>query len=438
MHITVEQVVALAPDPQSVSAGKKLGTAAPWRGQGRSSAALWGECQGSATYQTKVDLTDLAYNCSCPSRKLPCKHVLGLLLLAANSPTDVREAQPPEWVTAWLTKRAARAEAREEKQKTKAPPDPKAQAKRAAQRHERILAGLDELDLWLDDLVRSGLAGLERQPHSFWKQTAQRLVDAQARGLAGRVETLSEIVGSGADWPRRLLSEMGRIALLSHAYRRLEGLAPDLQQDVRQLIGWTITQDEVQASGTRIADRWLVLGQTYEEDDRIRTQRSWLVGTQTGTAAMVLQFSAGGQPFAESILPGTFFDGDLFFYPGQTPQRAQLGPRTATGVIDVRPPGSHALEAHLQATAETLARQPWHERFLWVLHDVQLVPQAEDVWLVRDADAESVPVEPRGTWTALALAGGAPLDLVGEWNGCRLRLLGAFHAGVYHHLVDAE
>ena len=47
---------------------------------------LWGLCAGSGKnpYQTIVDLSGPAYKCSCPSRKFPCKHALGLLLNWAN------------------------------------------------------------------------------------------------------------------------------------------------------------------------------------------------------------------------------------------------------------------------------------------------------------------------------------------------------------------
>jgi uncharacterized Zn finger protein len=42
---------------------------------------------GKGLYQIRVDLGEFAYNCTCPSRKLPCKHVLGhqgLLVLAVR------------------------------------------------------------------------------------------------------------------------------------------------------------------------------------------------------------------------------------------------------------------------------------------------------------------------------------------------------------------
>ncbi len=183
MPLTLEQVVELAPDAAAVAAGKKLMGFKNWQALGRGPEALWGLCQGSATYQVKVDLTHFGYHCSCPSRKFPCKHVLGLLLIDADSPAAVPDAAPPDWAEAWLAKRRERDEKKGQRASSPAdepkPVDEKPQARRAAQRDERVRDGVARLDLWLADLFRSGLAGLETRPASFWTDQARRLVDAQ-------------------------------------------------------------------------------------------------------------------------------------------------------------------------------------------------------------------------------------------------------------------
>src|SRR3954469_20588843 len=113
MQLTADQVLALAPDASSAAAGRKLAGTKGWHRLGRNPAALWGECQGSALYQVRVDLADLTTRCSCPSRKFPCKHALGLLLLAAATPAALPAGEPPAWVGDWLGRRAATAERRE-------------------------------------------------------------------------------------------------------------------------------------------------------------------------------------------------------------------------------------------------------------------------------------------------------------------------------------
>ncbi|MGA8210306.1 MAG: SWIM zinc finger family protein, partial [Nocardioidaceae bacterium] len=49
-------------------------------------------------------------------------------------------------------------------------------AQRAAQRQERVRLGLDELDLWLADQVRGGLASLQRAGYRRVDTMAARLV----------------------------------------------------------------------------------------------------------------------------------------------------------------------------------------------------------------------------------------------------------------------
>jgi hypothetical protein len=117
-----------------------------------------------------------------------------------------------------------------------------------------VAQGLDALDLWLDDLLRQGLATVETQPATFWERQAARMVDAQAPGIAARLRRMAGIPNASPDWPRRLLDELGRLALLSEAYRRLDTLAPALQEDVRQAIGWTLKEEDVLAGGEVVAD----------------------------------------------------------------------------------------------------------------------------------------------------------------------------------------
>ncbi|MCA9201513.1 MAG: SWIM zinc finger family protein, partial [Planctomycetales bacterium] len=188
-------------------------------------------CRGSAVYQVKVDLSNLGYACSCPSRKFPCKHVLGLLMLRAASPEAAPQSSEPDWVTDWLSRRRERAEKKSAPVEQEAAPatdkkvvDEKAQRRRAQQRESRVSDGLERLDVWLKDVVRNGLANVETKPAPFWEEQAKRLVDAQAGGMATRVSRWSEIPRSGRDWPTRLLIELGLAKLLIQAWQRFDSL----------------------------------------------------------------------------------------------------------------------------------------------------------------------------------------------------------------------
>jgi uncharacterized Zn finger protein len=94
---TTEQVLSLAPDASSAKAGRDLAAARKWLTLGQEGQAVWGECQGSgkSPYQTQIDLSEPAFRCTCPSRKFPCKHGLGLLLLRVDQPAAFPQQTAP-------------------------------------------------------------------------------------------------------------------------------------------------------------------------------------------------------------------------------------------------------------------------------------------------------------------------------------------------------
>jgi len=440
MDVTADGIAALAPDASALAAGRKQAKPNLWKGLGRSEAALWGECQGSALYQVRVDLSDLTTRCTCPSHKFPCKHGLGLLFLAVDSPDTLPRSEPPAWVSEWLTKRVAAQQAREapKPSDTQAPKKSEAAlAARADKRMALVTKGLEGLDLWLNDLVRNGLASLELQPATFWERQAARMVDAQAPGVAARLRRMAEIPNATPDWPARLLAALGRLALLTEAFHRLSELDPALQDDVRQAVGWTLEQDEVQARGEAVEDEWLVLGQYVVPEDKLRVQRTWLRSLTTGREALVLQFAFGKAPFAQTIPCGVRQAARLVYWPGAYPQRALIDARRgAATALRARLPGCDRLEDALRGTATALARQPWTDRFGYTLREVVPLRDAAHGWSVVDAAGAALPLIKGEHWRLLALSGGAPVDLAAEWDGESLRPLGAMADGAYHLLTS--
>jgi hypothetical protein len=423
-----DQVLALAPDSSSAAAGKKLANAKHWQSLGQNANALWGECQGSALYQVRIDLSTLTITCSCPSRKLPCKHGLGLLLLTVDAPKSVPHSEPPEWITSWLAKRAANSKRKESNEPQNSPTaiPSSAAIKNAEKRRALTIKGLDLLDLWLNDLIRSGLASAESRPATFWEEQRAQMVDAQLEGLGNRVLRLGEIPNSSANWPERLLAELGKLALLSHAFRHIEQLEPSLQLDIRQLVGKPIKQEEVTALGETVTDDWFILGQRVDDNEKVRGQSTWMLGAQTKRTAQVLQYTFGQTPFAEVFPPGTRQNADLTFWPGASPQRARLEARRGEILpLQERLPGKDSIEEFSRQVASILAQQPWHERYLCTLREV--TPVCHDNgkhWYIRDGAGSVLPLTNDENWRLLALSGGHPVDFAGEWDGESLYPLG--------------
>ena len=183
--LTSSEVESLAPDASSLKSAKGLVKQAKWPKLEYSEQALWGECQGSGKnpYVAMVDMSqpDIAFKCSCPSRKFPCKHGLALLLnFVKHKDWFVAGTEPPH-VAEWRDKRAANAEKKEQRAQEKldkakealvkaqeqaaavaAGKAPKAKSKTLLKREAAIEEGIAELKLWLKDCYAQWLAQRHR------------------------------------------------------------------------------------------------------------------------------------------------------------------------------------------------------------------------------------------------------------------------------------
>jgi len=439
------QILALAPDAASAKAGSQLAVPRNWSNVGRNESAIWGECQGSGKnpYRTQIDLAEPAFKCSCPSRKFPCKHGLGLYLLLDAETALFNMGEAPEWVRDWLQSRQARQEKKAEKAAAAAEPSPEAAAVSAAQarkreekREEKVDAGLRELQTWLHDLAREGLSSVRSRGQGFWDAIAARMVDAQAAPLARRLRRAGSILYQSGlrDAEVLVANELAAIYLLTRAWQRIGELPLALQADVRSLLGWTVNQDEVLGQPT-VADRWRILSQTVSDDERVRVRTTWLRGASSGHWALVLHYAAGTQGFDQVLHPGTEFDGELCYYPGAWPLRALVRQQADARRIDA-PGAACGLDALLDGYADALAAQPFLDRHPALLDG--LVPDSADHTVLRDAQGRRIALHPafrpQHAFHLLALGGGHPLTIFGEWDGRTLLPLSVWDAGRLYNI----
>ena len=424
----VEQVLALAPRPTSVAAAQPLAVPTRWVATGCDDRAVWGRCTGSSAepYDCVVDHVAVGMRCSCPSRIHPCKHTLALLLLWARG--QVAHVEAPPFATGWLAGRAGAAAAPTEPAATQpdadaadtapapasaAPPPPPPDPGQRDDRVARMAAGLAELDRWLDDRLRTGLADPALAAYRTWDQLAARLVDAQVGGLANRVRRVAGAVGDGPDWHERVLSELGLLHLLANGGRHLGALPPDLADSVAVAIGWQVRQADVLA-GVPATDGWVVMGRSDVREDRIEVRRMWLRGQSTGQWAMVLSFAAYQQSLDTSLQVGTRVHADLFRYPGALGLRVLVGPRHGEAEVVHQVAAVDVAEACDQVGA-ALAREPWIDRYPVC---VQAAPaRVGGRWVLTDRHgslpiAEGAP----GVGALLACSAGRPVAVTAEWT----------------------
>jgi SWIM zinc finger len=411
-----ERVLALAPDRASVFAAVGLAGTRTWVEVGTDSTGLWGSCAGGGRrYETVVDLgSPPAYLCSCPSRKVPCKHALALLLQWSDGLVPV--SQPPPFAAGWLNARAARKERPEPatagRQRGELV-DPAAAAKRAAARADRVAAGLEELDQWLCDQIRGGVAGLDRAGYRHFDTIAARMVDAQAPGVAGMLRSIpAEFASVG--WPSRVLEQLGALHLLVQAHRRLDELPADLAATVRARIGYSISKTEVLALPA-VVDHWFAVGMVETAEYRLDTRRVWLYGAVTGRWAVIMSFAPPGGALDDTVLAGYLLHAGLHFYPGSGQFRALVGEQTSATAGRSMPRADSFAEVRARF-AQLLAADPWAARMPAVINAAAI--PGPGLWRMRASNGECCDLidlaeEP---WDLLARSCGEPISVFGEWT----------------------
>lgn len=424
-RLTETQVAQLAPDPPSLKAGRQLANKRLWLTLAHNDRVLWGEVQGSGKepYRTQIDLVSLAFRCSCPSRKFPCKHGLGLMFVFADDPHAVKSGAPePGWVSEWMNKRAASADkAGTEPASVPTQTDEKKakdKAKRADERLSAVQAGAAELELLLRDLLRGGLLSVPEKGEAYYDKVVRRMIDAKAGGLANWVRNFNKINYLGGNtWHSEVLENAVKAWLLIEAFRRMDAQEAPVQEQIKSLVGWSQSKKDLleNPAAECVTDDWLALGKKQEAlDDNLNMLRVWLYGTQSGRQALLVEYAPAHLPIAVPVLPGTFLRATLAFYPSNLPYRAQIKQQGAVNAQTqtlVEPlDGWEA--AHRQA-AKWLAKSPWADQYPQYVADLTPVSDGHG-WFLRDREGLLLAIDPATEidkiWQLLAVSGGMPLN----------------------------
>ncbi|MBK9184901.1 MAG: SWIM zinc finger family protein [Moraxellaceae bacterium] len=249
-QITPEQALQYAPDDSSIKAAKKLAPAHQWQQlhlhlHSDGCFVLWGDISGSAIYNSSILLGEkFNFSCNCPSFKRPCKHGLALLMCYAQQSSAFLQGKDiPEWLQKQLAKHDASTAKKQEK--ANAPTkvvDEAAQAKRIAAREKKVKAAFNELQQWLNDVIRIGLGQAKNLSYSDFQRVKERLVDGQAAGLVSWIEDLQSALAH-QDWQQRATQQLGKLQLILSAYQDLHRL--DLSYKPMYVASWVGTRPKI-------------------------------------------------------------------------------------------------------------------------------------------------------------------------------------------------
>ena len=436
MQFTPEQVISLAPDTASVKAGQKLASTAKWVARHQHEKALWGACKGSGKnpYTTMIDLGDLAFKCSCPSRKFPCKHALGLLFLFASQPTSFSQTNElADFVAEWLNKRAGRTEKQAIKKTANAKPvAAKAQQKRLVARTKKVEGGLLELRLWLKDVIRTGILQVPNEGYNFSKNIIARMVDAQASGLARELRAIEKINFYEEGWQQQLTKLLARLYFITEAYEQQAQLPKSLQAELRSLIGWTTPKEEVLAQ-EGMQDDWIILSKQLEEEDRIQVERLWLYGKTSRQFGLILNFYGYNQVPQHTFVAGSTLKAELVPYPGAFPLRMLIKSQAEMTTSFKEISAATSILSMYEAFGQVAAINPFITQFPVLLSNMSLVT-ATPHHCLRDQLGNLLVLQNSNEqyWFTAAFSQGKPFSCFGIFEQNQFSLHAIWQGNQYH------
>ena len=180
--ITKEYIESHAPDQSSISNGLKLSSKGSFLKHSKiaDESLYFAECSGSGknNYKVSVDFITMnqpVFRCNCPSRKLPCKHSIGLLFEILNSKKFTVSEVPED-----ILEKRNKAAVREEKAKIKkesSPTDAPKKVNKSARlkKTKQQIEGLLTAEKILVKILDKGLGTIEGESISVYQNLAKEL-----------------------------------------------------------------------------------------------------------------------------------------------------------------------------------------------------------------------------------------------------------------------
>ncbi len=157
---------------------------------------FFAECKGSGkkNYKVSADFSSPnkpIFRCNCPSRKLPCKHSIGLLQDILNG-SSYAVAEIPEDI---LLKREKAVKRQEKKIEEANNPKPKKVNKSAKlKKIKKQLEGLEIAEKLVSDILDKGISTIDLQSTSIYTDIAKEMGNYYLTGLQGYIYELIDCI----------------------------------------------------------------------------------------------------------------------------------------------------------------------------------------------------------------------------------------------------
>ncbi len=378
-------------------------------------------------YNIAIDIDKNRLHCTCSFQPQPCLHAVALHhFFLQSADTDFPTAEVlPDWVQELLAGNSGRLP-------TKALVSHSiSRQQRRYERLERATDGFADLEGWLFDVIRRGVATTVSEDQGWTTGIATRAADASLTGLSRTLRLTGNIAPNRPDWAEKTLAVLAESYLAVRAFRKRETLPENQVAELQQWLGISTKKEEVLAKGEQLTDAWAVVGQVEEvTEDKLKVRRTWLLGQTSRRYALLVDYAFGGAPFAPGWLAGTIQRGTIAWYPSSWPLRAlafddfqHLSKITRLEAYD-------DFQTFATDYAKAVGAQPWLSIFPAIFAEAAIFFKNEILFAV-DVAGKMLPLHAaeHDIWRLLALSGGHPISVFGEWNGTTLRPLTVIAAG---------
>ncbi len=422
-----EQIWGLAPDTNMIRISSGMATPEKWQllahGSFNTNQFVWGV---TLTFKKKplytlISLNDETAVCSCKSHKFPCRHSLGLLLLFHENPAVFTDAKPNKWITEQQKRHQYSQKRRQQQSATNMSATKPLLANNHDHHLQRVMGGVAELELWLRDMVRHGLATLPDRPNRYWVEIADRMVDAEAPLIAKKLRQMSRIPLKNADWPQQYLQQIGQLFLLTQGFKQWKTLPIETQSDLKMAVGWL--PNPLTHAGEMVEDKWLIMGRTRQPINKQQWQHTWLWGINCNRLAMITQTILPNKPNGRFHPTGSTLNGTLHFSPSHTPLLADGVNLVIDNLSTHHTVGFSSIERAMQTFTQAQTANPWLSEFPIALKSVQLLRQEQERLLLIDQAGHILPLTKpfNYSWHLDAFSNQQPFSLFGIWQNGLLK-----------------
>ncbi len=288
--------------------------------------------------------------------------------------------------------------------------------------------GVEQLHTWLNDVLRTGILEQDFSDDSL-SEVAARMVDAKMGSIGRRIRQFSQLDRTDLEWSDRLRHDLALLYLFVINFKKLSSLTLPMQMTVLNWAGFNIKKKDLNpAKG--IHDTWYVLGVTKRREEQLQVRKCWMVGAQSHRFGVIIDFAFGRTRFELEYSFQHAYRGRLNYYPSSFPVRAALFSVEETKRRPITLPAFDRIEKFLDQFARALAKNPWITSFPCSLKDVILVVTQQKFSIVDQDNLQLAVVEDQASlWSLLAVSGGHPITVFGEWNGYHLKLMSYWQQG---------